>query len=129
VKPPCAIVVKYLLPAIRVLVMRELIEKHNMRKIDASAKMDLTPAAITQYFKGERGTLFINEISQSDETMKMISKLAEILARNDAPLESVIEKLCEICGAIRSERIICQLHQKDLPALKECKCVTCQPHA
>jgi len=32
-KPPCVIVVKYLLPAIRVLVTKELIEKHNMRKI------------------------------------------------------------------------------------------------
>jgi len=129
VKPPCVTVVKYLLPAIRVLVMKELIEKHSMRKIDASAKMELTPAAITQYFKGDRGTMFINELSQSDETMKMVSELAETLARNDAPIESVIEKLCGICAAVRSEGVICNIHQKDLPALKECKCVTCQPHA
>lgn len=127
-KPPCMIVVKYLLPTIRVLVMKELVEKHNMRKIDASAKMELTPAAITQYFKGERGNTFIREISQSGETMKMISKLAETLTRNGVTSENVIEKMCEICAAIRSEKLICELHRKDFPTLKECKCVTCQPH-
>jgi predicted transcriptional regulator len=126
-KPPCVIVVKYLLPAIRVLVTKELVEKHNMRKIEASEKMELTPAAITQYFKGERGTILTDEIIQSEEAMKMISKLAEAIAREDATPESVIEKLCEICATIRYEKVICKLHQEDLPTLKECKCTTCYP--
>jgi predicted transcriptional regulator len=127
VKPPCVIVVKYLLPAIRVLVTKELIEKYNLRKVDASAKMELTPAAITQYFKGERGTALAHEIAHSKEAMEMISKLAEALAKNDVSVENVIEKLCEICTAIRYEKVICKLHQKDMPNLEECKCVTCQP--
>jgi len=125
VKPPCVIVVKYILPAVRVLVMKELIEKYNVRKVDASAKMDLTPAAITQYLKGERGTMFLNEISQSKETMKEVSELAEALAKDDASLETVIEKLCGICATIRSEELLCRLHEKDMPALKECKCTIC----
>ena len=125
-KPPCVIVVKHILPAIRVLVMKELIEKYGIRKIDASAKMELTPAAITQYLKGERGATFLNEILQSEETVKKVSRLAENLARNGAPIESVIEQLCEICATVRSEEVICKLHQKDLPALKECKCTICE---
>ncbi|MBS7647208.1 MAG: hypothetical protein QXK93_03090 [Candidatus Bathyarchaeia archaeon] len=124
-KPPCVVVVKYLLPAIRVLVTKELIEKHNMRKIDASEKMELTPAAITQYFKGERGATLTREIEQSPEAMKMISGLAEAIAREEATPESIIEKLCEICATIRYEKVICRLHQEDLPTLDACKCVTC----
>jgi len=125
VKPPCVIVVKYILPAVRVLVMKELIEKYNVRKVDASAKMDLTPAAITQYLKGERGAGFLDEILQSKETMKEVSELAEALAKDDASLEAVIEKLCGICATIRSEELLCRLHEKDMPALKECKCTIC----
>ena len=124
-KPPCVIVVKYILPALRVLVMKELIEKYNVRKIDASAKMELTPAAITQYLKGERGATFLSEILQSKETMKGVSELAEALARDDVSLEGVIEKLCGICATVRSEELLCRLHEKDLPALKECKCTIC----
>lgn len=124
-KPPCVTIVKHVLPAIRVLVVKELIEKYHVRKIDASTKMELTPAAITQYLKGERGTTFIAEVLRSEEAMNDISKLAEILARNDAPIESVIEKICDICTTIRSEEVLCELHQKDLPILKEFKCALC----
>jgi len=126
-KPPCVIVVKYLLPAIRVLVTKELIEKHNMRKIDASEKMELTPAAITQYFKGERGATLANEIEQSKEAMSKVSELAETLAKENVPPEALIEKICEICATIRYERVVCKLHQEDFPALNACKCVTCYP--
>lgn len=125
-KPPCVTVVKYLLPAIRVLVMKELIETHKMRKIDASDKMDLTPAAITQYLKGKRGSMFVDEIEESQVAMRMVSKLSDALAKNDASLENIIERLCDICTSIRSEGIVCKLHQKDLPALKECKSPICK---
>ena len=125
-KPPCVTVVKYLLPAIRVLVMKELMEKHSMRKIDASAKMDLTPAAISQYIKGKRGGIFIDKIEQSEESMEMVSELSEILARNDAPLENVIERLCGICFTIRSEGAVCKLHRRDLPGLEKCNIEMCR---
>jgi predicted transcriptional regulator len=109
--------------------MKELIEKYNMRKIDASTKMELTPAAITQYLKGERGTLLLNEIGQDEEVMKGVSKLADALAKGDASIENVVEQLCEICTKIRSEEIICELHRKDLPTLKEFKCSICERSA
>jgi predicted transcriptional regulator len=111
------------------MVMKELMEKHNMRKIDASAKMELTPAAITQYFKGERGAIFIQQLSHSEGAMRKVSELADALARDDTPIEVVLEKLCSICNAVRSEGIICDIHHKDLPSLKACTCPTCQPHA
>lgn len=120
VKPFCMVVVQYVLPAIRLLIMKNLMEKHNMRKIDVSTKMELTPAAITQYLKGERGVAFVDCVSQSEKVMKIVSDIAEALARNDIPMERLIDKLCMACSAVRSEGIICQLHQKNLPALKEC---------
>lgn len=106
--------------------MKELIEKHNMRKIDVSDKMDLTPAAITQYLKGKRGNLFVEEIEDSQEAMMMISKLSDTLAKKDTSIDIIIERLCNICTSIRSEGIVCKLHQKDLPALKECKNPICK---
>jgi predicted transcriptional regulator len=121
------IIVQYVLPAIRVVIMKDLIEKHSMRKIDASAKMDLTPAAITQYMKGERGAMFVDEIMKSEETMKILSELAEALAKDNMHAETIIDRLCKACVIVRSEGTICGLHQKELPALKECKCVICEP--
>lgn len=127
-KPPCVVVVKYLLPAIRLLVTKELVEKYKLRKIEVSERVELTPAAITQYFKGERGTIIVQEITQSKETMELVSELAELLAKTDGvPADHIIEKICKICSSIRYEKVICKLHQKDMPGLEECKCPSCQP--
>jgi len=125
-KPPCMIVVRYVLPAIRALMIRDMVEKYNLRKIDASAKMSVTPAAVTQYLKGERGSAFVKEISRSERAMRIVSELAEALVKNDAPIDTAISKLCEICAILRSERKICELHQKELPALKERGCILCE---
>lgn len=125
-KPPCMIVVQYVLPAIRVVIMKNLIENYNVRKIDASAKMDLTPAAITQYLKGERGATFVDKIEKSEKTMKIILELAEALASDHIPAERAIDKLCEACSTIRAEGIICELHKDKLPSLKESACAICE---
>jgi len=125
-KPPCMIVVQYILPTIRVLIMKDLVQKHNIRKIDASKKMELTPAAITQYMKGDRGKTFTNEITKSKKAMKIISNLAEALAKDGVPPENAIDQLCEACSTIRAEGIICSLHKEKLPALKECSCAICE---
>lgn len=121
------IVVQYVLPAIRVLIMKNLIEKYNVRKIDVSTKMELTPAAITQYMKGERGGTFVDKITKSEKTMKILSEIAEALAKDKTPAEATIEKLCEACTTIRSEGLICELHEKEFPALKKCECAICEP--
>jgi predicted transcriptional regulator len=120
------IVVQYVLPAIRVVIMKDLIEKHNARKIDASTKMELTPAAITQYIKGERGAAFVDEIMKSKKTMKILSDLAEALMKDNVPAETIIDKMCKACITIRSEGIICGLHQKELPTLKKHECLICE---
>lgn len=124
-KPPCVIIVKHVLPAMRVLVAKELMEKYGMRKIDASEKMELTPAAITQYFKGERGTNFLGEMAKSEETMKKVSKLAETIAKGESSIEEIIEQMCGICDTIRSEELLCELHREELPVLQKYKCPVC----
>jgi predicted transcriptional regulator len=119
------IVVQYVLPAIRVLIMRALIEKYGLRKIDASDKMSVSPAAVTQYVKGGRGSAFVEEISQSKRAMQIVSELAEALVKDEVPMDVVIQKMCEACTIIRSEGAICKLHQKELPTLRDSKCVLC----
>lgn len=96
-------VVKYVLPAIRVLVMKDLIEQYNLRKIDVSTKMGLTPAAITQYTKGDRGTTFKKKIAESKKTMKILSELAEALAKDNVSEKIIEDKLCKACMTIRTE--------------------------
>ncbi|MCW4051910.1 MAG: hypothetical protein NWE78_01710 [Candidatus Bathyarchaeota archaeon] len=101
-------VVKYVLPAFRALVMKDLIEEYKMRKIDVSSKMGVTPAAITQYIKGDRGVTFKERVAESEETMKILSELAEALAHDNVSEEIIETKLCKACMTIRTE----ETHEK-----------------
>ncbi len=120
-KPPCTIVVLHLLPALRKLIMRDLMERHGMRRIDASRRMDLTPAAITQYLKGRRGEAFLEDIESSERAMEIISEIAEALSREELNSEDLIEKICIICNEIRSQGIICEKHKKQYKKIEKCR--------
>jgi len=122
-KPYCVTVVKYVLPAMRVLITNELIEKYGLRKIDVAERMSLTPAAVTQYSKGIRGSSCVEEISGSKEIMKKISEISRAVADDEANFESIMDNMCEVCRLIRSEKLICKLHANEFSEsiLDDCK--------
>lgn len=101
-KPYCITVVKYVLPAMRVLITNELIEKYGLRKIEVADRMSISPAAVTQYSKGVRGSHYVKEISSSEEIMKKISEISEAVADDEAPVEALMDDMCEVCRLIRS---------------------------
>ncbi len=124
-KPYCVTVVKYVLPAMRVLIMNELREKHGLRKIDVAEKMSLSPAAVTQYSKGIRGSSYVKEISGSEDIMKKISKISKAVAEDEANLESTMDNMCEVCRLIRSDKLICNLHANEFSESKLNDCTIC----
>ena len=124
-KPYCMTVVKYVLPAIRVLLMNELIEEHGLRKIDVAKKMSLSPAAITQYLTGGRGSRFIKEISKNIEVKKNISEMTRAIARDECSIDVIIDKLCEICKSLRKNGMICELHGEEFSDLFLSECELC----
>jgi len=126
-KPPCMTIVKHILPAIRALIAKDLTEKYQMKKIEAAKKLELSPAALTQYEKGLRGKRFTEKVFQSKKAMKLISQTAEILNKNDeVSPELIMMKICQICHTLRAEGMICEAHHKDFPGLRNTKCSACK---
>ncbi|OGD54998.1 hypothetical protein A3K81_04415, partial [Candidatus Bathyarchaeota archaeon RBG_13_60_20] len=74
-KPPCVIVVQYILPALRVAITRELVETYGFKKSKVADLMGLTPAAITQYINLTRGDN-LNVIENSGRVKELVSDLA-----------------------------------------------------
>lgn len=121
-KPPCMVVVKYILPSIRALVARSLVEEYNMKPIKVASKMDITPAAVTQYMKGVRGIKEIGELEESEKVKESIRGIVEALFKENVDEMEVLEKMCEACKTIKKEEILCKLHREEFnfPKNKEC---------
>ena len=125
-KPPCIIVVRYILPALRVLIAKELVEKHGLKRVRAAEKMELTPAAITQYLKKVRGETAVKMVESSDEAIKIISAMTNDLAKDEASVYDVLQNICQICQTMRSKGLLCEMHKEILPALKRIEVCECE---
>ena len=119
------IVVQYILPTLRVAIARELIEKYGLKKIEIAEKMDVTPAAITQYLNRSRGDVASTVIEGSSEVMNLVSDLSHDLAHSESPVDKLLVKLCIACRRIRAERLICDLHKEAMPSLRQIESCVC----
>ena len=111
--------VQYVLPAFRVLIAKELVEKHGLTRVRAAEKMGITPAAVTQYLKKARGDAAVQMVKSSDEVINLLSKLANELAEGKASVNDVLSNICKACWIMRSRHLLCEMHKEILPALKE----------
>jgi len=124
-KPPCMIVVQYILPALRVAIARELVERYGLRKMEVAERMDVTPAAITQYLNRSRGDAASKVIEGSSKVAGLVSDIARDLALGESPSDVLLMKLCLACQAARAEGLICDLHKEAMPSLRGIETCAC----
>lgn len=124
-KPPCMIVVQYILPALRVAIAKELIERYGLRKTEVADKMDVTPAAITQYLNRSRGDTASAIVERSEGVVKIVSDISRDLFQGESLVDVLLMKLCLACRAVREEGLICDLHREAMPSLEQVETCAC----
>lgn len=117
-RPPCEIVVWYVIPTIRSELAKELLSL-GMKQKQISELLDITQPAVSQYISDKRG----HGIKFEPQVQKIIHDFAKDLIEEKASQMDIIPKMCEICKKIKAEQVICQLHhEKDkIPA----DCMAC----
>ena len=124
-KPYCEIIVTTVLPAIRSMITKELLDTYSLTQKEAAKLLGLTQPAISQYNRESRG-FKIKLLEKQPEIMNMIDDLTkDIVSRKVNPRE-IQSKFCKICKAVRSSRVICHLHEEIYPSIAPClKCPEC----
>ena len=124
-KPPCMIVVQYILPALRGAIAKELIEEHGLRKTEVADMMEVTPAAVTQYLNRSRGDAGSGVLERSSSVISLVSEIASDLAEGQTPPDVLLMKMCRACYALRTEGLVCELHREAMPSLNQAKSCAC----
>jgi len=96
----CEFMAQYMLPGIRALIARELIESHKLTQKEAARRLGTTQPAISQYKKHLRGNR-AKILENNKEINKKISEISSSLASSNASSEDVNEEICKLCGTIR----------------------------
>ncbi len=104
-KPPCEIVVWYVIPAIRSELAKELLNL-GMKQKDVSELMDITQPAVSQYITDKRGS----GIKLDENVRQMIKDFARQLADGEATKAQLISRTCAICKHVETVDVLKQLN-------------------
>lgn len=106
-KPPCEVVSKYVLPKIRAMVAKELVETHGLTQMEAASKLGMTQAAVSYYITSKRGYK-VSEFEGIPVIKTGIGEIANLLVEEASTL-SVLKRICTLCYTLRTSAILCEL--------------------
>ena len=100
----CEVVVSDILPTLRSLITKELVQNYRLSQTDISKKLGITQPAVSQYKSGVRGSK-VKKILRNKKVMNEIKKVVEEIARNDFSPMDVHVKICQLSEKLVEEKI------------------------
>jgi len=115
---------KSVIPAIRALVVRRLVEEHGMTQQEAAKLLGVTQPAVSKYLHEKRGAAIkLNGIKEIDEAT---GEIAELVSSRKVPQIEVMSKIEAACDYVRRNRYMCDLHKKLEPSMDVNSCHVCE---
>jgi predicted transcriptional regulator len=106
-KPPCELIVWYVIPTIRAELAKEMI-RLGMSQKAVSERLGITQSAVSQYVKDKRG----KGIPVNKQVKKAIKVLAKDIADGNAP-KGAIPGICAVCAIVKQSGSLCDLHRQE----------------
>lgn len=120
---PCEVAVKCVLPAVRAMTAKQLIEKYNLNQAQAAKLLGLSQPAISLYASKMRGQAL--SVEGDAEIEKLVDAFASFLAEDSPSSKEFISKFCEICRTIRAKGLLCKMHKAFDPSIDIEECGLC----
>ena len=115
---------KSVIPAIRALIVKRLVEDHGMTQQEAAKLLGVTQPAVSKYLHEKRGAAIrlidIREIDQAT------TEIAEMVSTQKAQPIEVMSRIEAACEYVRRNRYMCDLHKKLEPGMDIDSCHVCE---
>jgi predicted transcriptional regulator len=94
------VVVQDILPAVRALVAKQLVERHKLTQQAAAEKIGVTQAAVSQYSRELRGWK-VGFLSKDQDIMSEISSLSDTVAQSGLHSKDALKQLSSVCKLVK----------------------------
>ena len=115
---------KSVIPAIRALIVKRLVEEHDMTQQEAAKLLGVTQPAVSKYLHQKRGAAIrlggIKEIEQAT------NEIADMVSTHKAEPTDVMSKIEAACEYVRRNRYMCDLHKRLEPEFDVNSCHVCE---
>jgi len=119
-RPPCETIVSAVLPAIRSLIARELIENYSMTQREVAEILGTTQSAISQYQKQKRGDQLTDALGSLPDVKEAIENLVKEITSKDTRERESVKTICSICMSLRKDGTICALQNTHAEGQEDC---------
>jgi uncharacterized protein len=124
---PSEIEAKSLIPAIRAILAKKLVNEYEMKEEIVARVLGVTQAAVSNYLRGTRGDIqLMNRLTSVLEVMRMTDDIARDLTSNKAYTPNTMAKFVELCNYMRYTFIICDVHHGMESNIDEQVCEQCK---
>ncbi len=124
---PSEIESKTLIPAIRAIISRRLVNDYNMKEEDVAKLLGITQAAVSNYIRGTRGDAeLVKKLTTLPPIAKRIDEISRELASSKAFLPSTMAKYIGLINYIRESMIICDIHHTIEDNIDKEVCKACE---
>jgi predicted transcriptional regulator len=110
---PCEAGVKTVVPAIRALLSKKLVERHGMNESQTAMILGLSQSAISRYKSKNRGNLL--QIDNDPDVQLLLDQMIQLLLYGK-PLETfkILDIFCQACSLVREKGLLCSFCQKKI---------------
>jgi predicted transcriptional regulator len=122
--PPCEVGVKAVLPAIRALMAKAIIEKHGMKEKQAAEILGLSQSAVSRYVTKGRGNIIV--IESIAEVQTLVDNMITLLIKEPDKKTEILKLFCQTCRTIREKGLMCELCQKNWEKNRAETCTFCR---
>ncbi len=118
-RPPCEIVQKEYLPAVRSMLAIALHER-GMSQSRVAEQLEITQAAVSKYFSSP-----ILPMIGRDAIEHLVDDLVDSIVRGEATSDQMVQALCSTCMMLRVGGDICRRHREVVNSLERTECTIC----
>ncbi len=123
---PCEVAVKSVVPAIKALMAKELVEQHGLKQDQVAEILGISQSAVSKYSRKIRG--YVIRVDNIQEINPLISGMIILLMNGTDQRTEFMQLFCQTCVAIRKTSLMCIFCEKSDPKIKIQECKFCTNH-
>ena len=120
---PCEVGVKTVLPAVKAIMARSIVEKHGLNEKQTADLLGISQSAVSRYIGRERGNRLTIE---NTEIIALIDQMITHLMKKPDNRSEILRLFCQTCTAIRQKGLMCAACKKEMRQELAEKCFFCR---
>lgn len=113
-------------PAVRALLAKELVEKYNMKQNQVAEILGLSQSAVSKYTTETRG--YVIKIEYVQEIQTPVEDMIALLINKKYERTDFLKLFCQACTIIRNKALMCKFCHKADPTVEIGECDLCLAH-